>query len=342
MFSILRVSGRFFWPSYYLIFIFAIIFLYKNLSSKKSILVLFFLLSIQVIDFSPGFKTLLFSNKFKPKNVELKDPIWDKISKNNIILRTTYVTNNPPIFLPLSYYLAKNNIKTDIFWLSRYDRQKAANSRSSLYKNLNNGLLEEAYYVIGKDNHLLNLKELFKNKNIGFFYRDNFWIVSPNKKNQMNANDIIAFNEILYPKIQFNKLIEPSFKINSEYFGLGWTHNLSKKGLWTEGNISTILFEVEELGKKNISLEIEIYPNQLDLKNNLKFSLFINDNLNQNYDLNKDLGTKKIIVKLPESINNIYKVDFKLQNPVSALEKLISPDARKLGLLVKSIQLKSH
>jgi len=104
LFSILRVSGRFFWPGYYLIFIFAIVFLYKNLSSKKSILVLLLLLFIQIIDFSPGFKTLLFSNKFKNENLNLEDPIWDKISKNAAVLRTTHVTNNPSIFLPLSYF----------------------------------------------------------------------------------------------------------------------------------------------------------------------------------------------------------------------------------------------
>ena len=144
---------------------------------------MFLLLFFQIIDFSPGFKTILFSNKFKNENLNLEDPIWDKISKNDAVLRTTHVTNNPAIFLPLSYYLAKNNIKTDIFWLSRYDRKKAADSRSSLYKKFSKGILEEAYYVVGKKNHLLNLKELFKDKNVGFFYRDNFWIVGINKKN---------------------------------------------------------------------------------------------------------------------------------------------------------------
>ena len=64
MLSVLRASGRMFWPAYYLILIFTIIFVFRVVSEKKSILILSILLLIQIVDTSSGLKQLLFSKKF--------------------------------------------------------------------------------------------------------------------------------------------------------------------------------------------------------------------------------------------------------------------------------------
>ena len=76
--SVLRASGRMFWASYYLILIFCIIFMFKNLSAKKNILILSFLLLIQIIDTSNGYKQLLFSKKFQPNYKYITDNADEK------------------------------------------------------------------------------------------------------------------------------------------------------------------------------------------------------------------------------------------------------------------------
>ena len=46
-------------------------------------------------------------------------------------------------------------------------------------------------------------------------------------------------------------------------------------------------------------------------------------------------------LKLKKNVTNRYKIDFKFLNPlISPLEALKSPDARKLGLLIKSLKVK--
>jgi len=340
--SILRVSGRLIWPAYYIILVFCIIFLFKNIDFKKSLTTLIFLFFIQIVDFSPAFKEMIFSNKFQSVKKDLNNPLWEDIATNNKILRTTYVANITSIFLPLSYYLSENNIKTDIFWLSRYDRKKAAESRNNLYRKLNNGDLLEDPYIVGKENHLLNLKVLLKNKEIGFFNRDDLWVLVPNKKNFMNENDLIAFNKIKFPIMQVDKKITPNSDINNEFFGLGWTHNFSQTGLWTEGNISTILFKLPPAQNKKIFLEIEVEPHKIKGKNELKFSVFANNKIKKEFDLTKNPSIKKIILELENNEKNTYKIDIKFINPKSPLDELVSPDARKLGLLVKSIVAKTY
>ena len=99
-------------------------------------MILSILLLIQIVDTSSGLKQLLFSKKFEPEYLNLKGDIWDKIAKEEKILRTTFVRNATSVFKPMSFYLTKNNIKSDIFWHARYDREKAAESRYSLYNKL--------------------------------------------------------------------------------------------------------------------------------------------------------------------------------------------------------------
>ena len=103
--SVLRASGRMFWASYYLILIFCIIFLFKNLSAKKNILILSFLLLIQIIDTSNGYKQLLFSKKFQPNFLSLNDSFWKEILVKKNTIRTTYVRNATEIFIIVNDYV---------------------------------------------------------------------------------------------------------------------------------------------------------------------------------------------------------------------------------------------
>ena len=81
--------------------------------------------------------------KFQPIFLNLNEDFWKGILQKENTLRTTYVMNATKIFKPLSYYLSKNNVKTDIFWLSRYDREAAAKSRYELYQQLSNGIIDK-------------------------------------------------------------------------------------------------------------------------------------------------------------------------------------------------------
>ena len=54
--SLVRTSGRLFWPVYYLIFIASIFIIYEKFGKKISISILSLLFLIQIIDISAGFK----------------------------------------------------------------------------------------------------------------------------------------------------------------------------------------------------------------------------------------------------------------------------------------------
>jgi hypothetical protein len=75
----------------------------------------------------------------------------------------------------------------------------------------------------------------------------------------------------------------------------------------------------------------------------INFSIKVNDILFKEFSLNKanDLNENLIKLKIKREMifdNTIY-IKFVINNPISPLELLQSPDARKLGILVESIEI---
>jgi hypothetical protein len=186
--------------------------------------------------------------------------------------------------------------------------------------------------------HLKNLKYIFKDTDVGFFYRDEIWVMVANEKERMNQRDNKLFDEIELSLLEINKKYNFNFKKKDDYTGFGWSHNSGKPGIWSEGEISTLLFKtgtkyknlrlimnfVPHITKKNTIFEFEIFVNNLLIK---KVKL-ANEKLEQNTEIiiNKELVD-----------SNEIKIDFKFKNLVSPYDVLESPDSRKLGILLKDI-----
>ena len=65
-------------------------------------------------------------------------------------------------------------------------------------------LLKTAY-IIDNLGHLKQLKKTFKDKDVGFFNRDNFWIMLPNKKSFMNEKDRKSLSAVKTDTAELNK-----------------------------------------------------------------------------------------------------------------------------------------
>ena len=131
--SVARVSGRFLWPIYYLIFIAGLVLIYKKIEKKKNaLLILIIILFIQIIDISSGLKNYVNSNIFlNNKKHALNDPIWNLISKDFQILRITFLKNSPNILYQTAGILLNENFKkTDIFAMGGINRNKASDRKS--------------------------------------------------------------------------------------------------------------------------------------------------------------------------------------------------------------------
>ena len=157
----------------------------------------------------------------------------------------------------------------------------------------------------------------------------------------MNNEDKKALNKIRAKLLKVNEKEILNFEDKDNYYGFGWSHNFKKIGIWSEGYMSTLFFRTEKK-YEDLILEIVCEPYITKKNNILEFDIFINGMTNKNVKLSDRKDTKlEILIKKDTIINNEVKIDFEFKNPISPFEVLESPDSRKLGILVKSIMIKS-
>ena len=337
--SIFSSTGRFAWPVVYILILYALIFIFKNLKKFNFSFILICLV-IQIFDITLGINNNSLANN-RTNNYQKLDPIWGIVENNYDKIRTTYLYNNyGPIFIELSKILGNlNNIKTDIILNASMDRKKAAEVRYNLTNKINrNELDNNTAYIIDNVGHLVQLKKIFQDKDVGFFKRDNFWIMLPDKKSIMSERDINNLNKINTETVVLNKKYELMFKKNFQ--GFGWTHNFGEKGIWTEGDRSFLLLKLPN-SKEKIDVILNIQPYISNKKKNQSLEILINNNLKKqiNFFDNKESQKVKFVIS-PETTKKDIIIEFKNEGLISPYDIFESPDARKLGILLQSIEFK--
>ena len=248
---------------------------------------------------------------------------------------TTNPVNYNKHFDKFAYFIENNKIeKTNLVKLARLDRSKAAKNRYELInkfteKNLDNN----TFYIIDGVGHLLALKEIFKDDDVGFFIKDNIWVMTDGQKNLMTQNDKYELNNTLLQKINFDKKVE-IINEKEKFLGLGWSHNFDNNGAWSEGKRSDLIFNLVDT-KNEVYFEFEAAPFLNKKNKKLEFEIFVNGNFNNNITFNyeNNMENKKKVkfkIKSKNLKKDVLNVEFKNKNPVSPLELLLSQDSRSL------------
>jgi hypothetical protein len=166
--------------------------------------------------------------------------------------------------------------------------------------------------------------------------------MAADREKLINDEDKEIFSKV-GPKILEIDMVKELSLNKDSYYGLGWSHNFSKNGIWSDGPNSTLLFKTEK-NYGDLKLEISLQPYTNKKNKVLDFDIYINNSLNKNVKLEskgEDLEEKKIVIIINEKFikNNEVKIDFNFKNLVSPYEVLESPDSRKIGILAKSIKI---
>ena len=218
------------------------------------------------------------------------------------------------------------------------DREKAAKVRYELIENIISERVDEkTVYIVDNHGHLKYLKNKFDEKDYGFFLRDNLWIMIPNKKRDMNKKDIKNFKNIEFDNIKLNKNYDLNFKGN--FLSFGWSHNFGSSGTWTEGANSFLLLKIPEIDKK-VKLIVNLKPYKSNNKDNYNLELLVNEKSYKKVNFHDNKKAQQISIDLDKNLSKRTIIHFKLSGLISPYDILESPDARKLGVLVSSIELR--
>ena len=339
VFGIIRSTGRLIWPAYYLILIFALIYTFKKNKIRRSIIIVFIALIIQLIDISPGLKQInngkyFANNKNLLFNSEagLVDSFWQSLEWGSKV-NTTYEIGYNSLLIKTGRYFCKNNIKSNIFALARYDRFLIPKNRYEIYDNIYLKKLDSSPYIVSDNyNHILDISDRFKDSNLGFFYRDNLWIIQKNKKNLMNKSDIENKNLLGFPIVTKTKTVTAK---DTNFFGIGWLREPSNPNLIiSDGNISSILFKIKNIKLNNLMFELDDKKLNQEL---IEFDIYINDKFLKTQKIYKG-KTNNFEIYLEDFNDKSTRIDFKFIEIKSQWDTKKNINFNKFGIFLKSIK----
>ena len=338
--SVMRASGRFIWPVYYIIIIFTLYKLYK-IERKNYLYLISLFLILQVFDFSkPIYENFIKEKKIYSSN--LNDPIWKFIVNNYDNISTTNISNRSNSFGLVSELLINNKFEsTNYFRLGRYNREAASSFRSEFIENIIKNKIElDKAYIIENLDQLRHFKILSETFDYGIFFRDGLWILLPNQKKMMLKKDIDKLNSIKFNSLH-KKNIEISQNNEDGILGFGWSHpgygkSLGNSGVWSEGYYSSLIFDATDSDINSIKIVLnKVLTNKKN--DDLKIKILINNRIFKEIKLkskSKEIhidNLKKYIIQG----TNIITIN--ILNPSTPKSRLESVDGRLLGILAEKV-----
>ncbi len=344
--SLARASGRFFWIVYYLL-LFCCLINIKNLFHNKYGIILIILFSIQFIDLTPGYKKYFQDKAINQKNINLDNDLWDKIIANQKIISSTYIKNQSNDYFKILSLSKKKGFKSEIQYLARYDRESLLKLRYKNYKDFyNNDLDKRKVYLINNSGHANHIKNKLKSDSSHKIVNvDDILLLIDKKLISTISTDDKSLSKI------YSKVIKPNFKYtpkfredysSSSFLGLGWTKHGFDLSAISDGDFSSLFFNLSELKSPNSSLIIKI--NGIINKADQKLSVEINDENSFNKKIFLDIKNITHTFVIPLNSNKIkdinnYTINFKTKGQISEFDILKSPDKKKLGFKIDYIKV---
>ena len=344
--SLARASGRFFWVVYYLLLFCCLVNL-KNLFHSKYIIILIILLSIQFIDLIPGYKKYFQDKAFNKESIHLEDDIWNKIISNQKIISSTYIKNQSNDFFKILTLNKKKGFLSEIQYFARYDREALLKLRYKNYKDFyNDNLDKKKVYLINNLGHANHIKNKLKPDSSHTIVKADDVLLLIDKKliyNIPTENKQLSkiYSKIIKPNLKYKPLFKEDYN-SSSFLGLGWTKHGFDLSAKSDGDFSSLLFDLSELKSLNNNLIINIKGIINEV--NQKLSIEISDEQNFKKKIFLDSKDKTHSIKIPLNLNKIkdinnYIINFKINGQISEFEVLKSPDKKKLGFEIDNIQV---
>lgn len=344
IFSIFRVSARFFWPVSYLLLILSIAIIFKRFQ-KIRYYILFIALFLQIADTYPGLKKN-FNYKFAlpNKNYQKFSDIFQNFKKVNISYPHQPYSDR---FIDFSGYFEKFKIASSNLSVSaRYNKKKSGESRVNNYYKLYNKIIDkDEVIIIDNVSHLKNLKLIYDLDNYVFLFRDNYFFLANKDKIKMNDLDLLSFNNIKLDEVELDKKIDLNL-IKPKYFGLGWTypkeynHIDNKFGAWSEGQRSSLLFDIKKVTDK-FEIIFNFDANILKKNYEIEMNVFLNNKNNKKVLIYKKENNSFSVFVDPKILaSETLLIDLKFSQLQTSWEQNKRPDFRLLGIKLNSIEFK--
>lgn len=338
--SLLRASGRMFWPVYYAILFCVFTVICKSYSKKKSCIIIGFFLIMQLIDTSAGWlqRRQRVSDIATAAPISVfENPFWSEAAKKYTSVIRVPPQNTATGWEMEALYASRYRLKTNAANFSRFDVSKLFASGALIQEEIKSGSYNPSQLYFIEDSQVIPVLAHLNEKRDLLALIDGFVILAP-AWNQCNdcVNNLDLFGLSSKHVAPFNKKI--FFTSQNPYtpFYLvdGWSRP-EVWGTWMDGPSAklNLLLPLERVNLVNLDIQGFFPPS------NAKVSaeLWVNGEFNQALVLSKDLQNT-ISIPVNDHLRNLgfLSLEFRSKNSTRPLDLGVGDDARSLSLGVIS------
>jgi hypothetical protein len=347
--SIVRASGRLFWPVWYALVLLMIWIISRAYSKKLASTILVLACVIQIADTSAGWLPLRQRLSSIPSSTPpwigfLKSPFWADAAKRYQAVEVIPLMpgQGQLQWQTLGAYAATYHLKTNAVFLARADAQKVASANQATYLKMRQGQYDpNTLYILGNEMVIPALMHL---KDTDLLARiDGMNVLAPGwracqecvpvpkgewvKKVPQDTTRSFIFNR--------NNVATPTFLLPS-----GWG-NSEEWGTWSDGYFSKITLPLDvSTGISRITFKAKALVTPAHPKQGL--IMWVNGTKVADLSLQQWHGN---IFEVPlngvDLSNSVLTIDIQLLNPIRPSQLgITSDDDRLLAIGIESIELK--
>lgn len=335
--SLLRASGRMFWPIFYFLLLLAIGYIVRGFSKKIAILILGVCCVIQIVDTSAGWRHIRKALNVSSATLDtpLVNSTWSQLAAHYQNLVRFPVHNQGHDWQYFASYAAQHQMGTNSVFLARLDESKLIASSEKINAQLRSGPLDiGSLYVL--DLWKTNPNPIrFDPKVDALLKIDGFTVLAPGWKDCKTCPLINSEYEIS----RFAPITETGKRIyfsrdsegRKEFLLDGWAPYGEAWGNWSEGREASILLPLPVDKPKSLVLQLRAFVNAKHPQQQVQ--IWINGVLIKTVSLEQFEGN---LVDIPLSSavfeQDHLKLQLKMLNPASPRDLGISDDERQLGV----------
>jgi len=335
--SLLRASGRMFWPVYYFLLLIFIAYIVRGFSKKSAILILGVCCVIQTVDTSAGWRHIrkALNISSSAQETPLKNPAWNELGSHYQNLVRFPVHNQDNDWQYFANYAALNKMGTNSVFLARLDESKLIESSQKINAQLRAGPLDKSsLYVL--DLWKTNPEAILFDPMVDVLLKlDGFTVLAPGWKACKTCASLNPMLEIprYAPITEIGKRIYFSRDAEGrkEFLLDGWAPYGEAWGNWSEGSAASMLLPIPAGKPKLLKLQARAFVHEKHP--NLDVEILINGTLQKKVSLT-EFESNQIDIPLPASLlgQDYFKLELKILNPASPRALGIGADDRQLGL----------
>ena len=252
--SVIRCSGRLFWPLYYFLLFVPSVLILKSYKRSIAFGLLILAVPLQFADITP-LREKVRRNLMHPPHEKigsnLHNEFWNIAAQKYQLIIARPVGPYHKSWATFGDFVAKNNMATNIVCLARVDTRKIQASQEHFDKAVYEGQANPSALYIIENVETWKLRQdtppVTFNKNTDLLVRiDGYTILAPQWKTcegcqRINLKELELKNVV--PKIQIGQelLFNKKSKNNDLFLLAGW-HFAENWGIWANGNTSEAIF----------------------------------------------------------------------------------------------------